>query len=193
MAAVCALGSCSRMMPLPGDFEPVDEQLQLLLRRHRIPVAGPEVGAEHHNAALTAGDRAWLRHLEVGKAEERRARGRGRDAVKRHFDRGNALVDLGRGSLRLHVFEIVVRPGVMADGVAFGGDPSHQRRDARRRACRSGRTWRARIRWPAPPAPCVVAGHGPSSKVSTTSRSSSGRVCGKLFRPTRGDGRRIDA
>ncbi len=32
----------------------------------------------------------------------------------------------------------------------------------------------------------VVAGHGPSSKVSTTSRSASGRVCGKLFRPTRG-------
>src|ERR1700731_1345256 len=32
----------------------------------------------------------------------------------------------------------------------------------------------------------VVGGHGPSSKVSTTSWSLSGSVCGKLFRPTRG-------
>ena len=34
-----------------GAFEPVGEQLQFLFRRHRIPVAGPEVGAEHDDAA----------------------------------------------------------------------------------------------------------------------------------------------
>ena len=33
----------------------------------------------------------------------------------------------------------------------------------------------------------VVPGQGPSSKVSTTSWSASGSVCGKLFRPTRGE------
>jgi hypothetical protein len=32
----------------------------------------------------------------------------------------------------------------------------------------------------------VVGGHGPSSKVSTTSWSWSGNVCGKFFSPTRG-------
>ena len=66
------------------------------------------------------------RHFKEGKAKERRARGRGGLAVKRHFDRGDALVDLADGRLRLHVFQIAVGPGVVRDGVALGRDSSHQ-------------------------------------------------------------------
>ena len=44
------------------------------------------------------------------------------------FIRGDAFVDLSLGIARLHVFEVVMGPGVVADGVTFGGDPSRQRR-----------------------------------------------------------------
>src|SRR6266852_542197 len=36
---------------LAGGFQPVGEQLQFVARRHRIPVAGPEVGTEHDDAS----------------------------------------------------------------------------------------------------------------------------------------------
>ena len=68
------------------------------------------------------------RAFKIGKPEERRARGRGCDPVKRQFVRFYALVDLGLGIRRLQVFEVVMGKAVMADGVTFGGDPSNQRR-----------------------------------------------------------------
>ena len=60
-------------------------------------------------ARLQQVERGW-RALEAGKTEERRARGRGRDAVQRHFVRGDAAVDLLDGLLRLD-------PRQAADGV----------------------------------------------------------------------------
>ena len=78
---------------------------------------------------------------------------RGGRAVQRHFVRGDAAVDFAVGGFRLHVFRD-------CDGSRCGGRWCGLRprsaapvRDVRRRACRSGRTSRARIPAPAPPAP----------------------------------------
>ena len=162
MAAVCALGSCSRMMPLRAICEPLGQQFQFLLRRHLVPVAGPEVGAEHRDAALLQIVERLRRHFEVGKAKERRGRRRGGGAVKRRFDRRDALVDLAGGVFRLHVFQIAMGPGVVPDGVALGRDRCAPVPDAPTPACRSGRMWRARIPAPAPLSTLgVVAGPRP--------------------------------
>src|SRR5665648_211741 len=50
------------------------DQLQFLGRRHRQPVAGPDVGAEYHDVAgLQAVEQRTVRD-KTGKAEERRGR-----------------------------------------------------------------------------------------------------------------------
>src|SRR3981189_3773412 len=81
MAAACALGSWNRMIPLRAIFSPISDELQFLLGRHRIPVAGPKICAEHHDAARLQQVECRRCHLEAGKTKERRARGRGRDTV----------------------------------------------------------------------------------------------------------------
>ena len=118
--------SVASATPLAGGLQPLGKQLQLLCRRHRIPVAGPEVGAEHSDAALLQDVQRRGRHFKKGKAKERRARGSRGRSVKRRFDRRDALVDLADGCLRLHVFQIVVGPAVVRDGVALRRYRSHQ-------------------------------------------------------------------
>jgi len=49
-------------------FEPAENQRQLLFGRHRIPVTGPEIGAEHHDPAL-------LQPVEVSGVPEASLRG----------------------------------------------------------------------------------------------------------------------
>jgi hypothetical protein len=46
--------------------------------------------------------------------------------VQRRFDRCDALVDLADGCFRLHVFQIVVGPGVVRDGMALRRYSAHQ-------------------------------------------------------------------
>ena len=48
--------------------------------------------------------------------------------MQRRFDPGKTPVDLDCGLLRADALEIFVGPGVMADGVACGGDLVHQLR-----------------------------------------------------------------
>ena len=91
--------------------------------------------------------------LEAGKAKERRARDRGRDPVQRHFDRRNAVVDFLDGLARLDLHQAA--DASRCDARWYGPRPRSGAPvpDAPRRACRSGRTSRARIHAPAPPAP----------------------------------------
>jgi hypothetical protein len=102
--------------------------MQLLLRRHRIPVAGPKVGAEHQNAARLQQIERGRSGFKAGETEEWRARRCGRPAVKRRFHRRDAAVDLFRRLTGFDPHQAAVRPGVMADSMALGGDPPHQSR-----------------------------------------------------------------
>ena len=71
------LGIVQQDDALAGGLQPLGEQLQLLLSASSaVPVAGPEVGAEHGDAALLQEFEGRRRHFEIGKAKERRARGR---------------------------------------------------------------------------------------------------------------------
>ena len=92
--------------------------------------------------------------LEAGKAKERRARYRGRDAVQRHFDRRDAVVDfldgVWPGGIRIR---LRWRPGVMSDGVALGRDPAHQFRMFRGRLADQEERRPHAFARPAPPAP----------------------------------------
>ena len=188
MAAVCALGSCSRMMPLRATLQPLGEQFQLLRRRHRIPVAGPEIGAEH-------GDAARLQRCPASPASFRRRESERtacsgswwpfREAPfrpprcpcrSRRSPRPASCISDCDGS-RCDAPTVWPSAAIRrtSSGCSEAGLPirkkvarTHSLRQRRQHLRRSSR------------------GHGPSSKVSTTSWSSSGSVCGKLLRPTRG-------
>ena len=67
---------------LAGDLQPADQQLELLLGRHRFPVARPQVGAEHRDAAGLQAVEKLGSGLEIREAEERRARNVGRCAME---------------------------------------------------------------------------------------------------------------
>src|ERR1700738_4931722 len=49
---------------LARGVEPADEQLQFLLRRHRLPVAGPEVSTEHDDAARLQQSQGFRRRFK---------------------------------------------------------------------------------------------------------------------------------
>src|ERR1019366_1298329 len=72
--AVCALVSWKSTMPLPRRSIRARISCNSWGRRHRQPVAGPDVGAEHHDVAgLQAVEQRTVRD-KTGKAEERRGR-----------------------------------------------------------------------------------------------------------------------
>src|SRR5580704_7563163 len=116
-----------------GGPEAVDQQVQFLLRRHPVPVAGPQIGPKNHDAARLQQVEQCRCRLEAGKAEERRRWDGGGDLVQRHLIGGDAAVDLLDGLVRFELPQVRMRPGVMADRVSFRRDPSHQVRMRRRR------------------------------------------------------------
>ena len=90
---------------------------------HRQPVAGPDVGAEHHDVAgLQAVEQRAVRG-KAGKAEERRGRIAAALAVEREFVFGDAAVDLGFRLGRRHAGEQRMRKRVVAEAVALGQFP----------------------------------------------------------------------
>src|SRR5450830_1185417 len=97
-----------------------EDQAQLLVRAHRQPVAGPDVGAEHDDAALAHAVEQRAIRGKAGKAEERRDRIGAALAVDRVFVFLDAVIDLGFRLGERHVVEQRVRIGVMADAVGFG-------------------------------------------------------------------------
>ncbi len=105
-----------------GGSHALGDQLQFLLGRHLVPVAGPEIGAEHDDAARLQQVELALRGLEIGEAEERRRRRRRRDPVQGHLVGGDAAVDLALGLVGRDPRHERMRPGVVADGVALAGD-----------------------------------------------------------------------
>src|SRR5437588_6205988 len=107
--------------PLAGGSQPIGKQLQFVARRHRIPVAGPKVGTEHRDPARLQQVEGRRRRLEAGKTKERRARGGGRDTVKRHFIGGNAPVDFLSGLACRDLHQAAAQPGGVSHGVAGGG------------------------------------------------------------------------
>ena len=72
MAAVCALVSWNSTIPPRFAATRPQHELQLLPRRHRVPVARPQIGAEHHDAAS-------LEPVEQGRPR-RQSRENGRTA-----------------------------------------------------------------------------------------------------------------
>ncbi len=87
------LGIVQQDDALAGDFEPLGQQLQFLLSASSDSSRWPRGRRRTPRCPAFAADRASPASLETGKAEERRARRRGRDPVKRHFDRRDAVVD----------------------------------------------------------------------------------------------------
>ena len=128
MAAVCALVSCSRMIPLRATLSRSVSSFNSCCRRHPVPVAGPEVGAEHHDAARLQQVERRRRHLRNRESERTACSGvRRRDTVQRHLVRRDAAVDFLDGRLAgLYARQDAMLPGVVSDGVAFGRDPAHQ-------------------------------------------------------------------
>jgi hypothetical protein len=100
-----------------------EEELQLGLRRHRQPVAGPDIGAEHDDAAGLHPVEQRLARGKTGKAEERRGRLAPRLAISRQFVTGDAAIDLGLGLVQRQVVEQRMRIGVMAERMAFRQSP----------------------------------------------------------------------
>src|ERR1043166_5361788 len=105
MPAVCDFVSWDKTMPPRaaagggggGGVEAGERELQLLRRAHRIPVARPQVGAEHHEAARLHALEQGGRGRKAWEAEEQRARLRAGVAIDRALDRRDAAVDLGVG------------------------------------------------------------------------------------------------
>ena len=140
----CDLGVVQQDDALARGGESLGQQREFLFRRHRVPVARPQVRAEHDDAA-----RPHLIEQPRGggksrKSEERRgriARGgverRGRPRVREHARRragkrglvgGDPLVDFPTRGVLAQERQDRVRPCVVADGVAVGGDaPDHFR------------------------------------------------------------------
>ena len=152
---------------------------------HRKPVARPDVGAEHHDAALRHAVEQGLVRGKARKAEEWRRRRRPPLAVEREFRRQRC-----RGRFRLPPAATPCdRAGGAnsCDGRRYGPRPVHAARvaDVPPHCVRAGRMSRARIHvLSASRTFGVVPGHGPSSNVSTSSlasqrAASTGNACGR--------------
>ena len=188
MAAVCALGSCSRMMPLRAILQPLGEQFQLLLPASSAPSRWPRGRRRTRRCRAVCRRPASRASFQKRESERTACSGSSWPSREAPFRPPRCPCRSRRSAaVRLHVFEIVMGPGVMrrrcdpaaailrtSSGCSEAGLPI-RKKVARTHSCASAASIFG-----------VVAGHGPSSKVSTTSWSSSGSVCGKLFRPTRG-------
>ena len=180
-------------MPRPTLSMRARMQLQFRLRRHRQPVAGPDVGAEHHDAARRHAVEQSRAGGKAGKAEERRGRIAAPLAVEREFVGLDAAIDLGLGLGR-------AAGGRAADAKTCDGRCEWPSASSRRASC----GWASALRPTRKKVACthsafsasstfgVVVGQGPSSKVSTSSFGASGSVCGNSLRPTARRGRGID-
>jgi len=76
-----------------------------------------EIGGEHADVALAEIFDRLRRMLERREAEE----GGDRLGAERDAHRGDALFDFSLGFVRRHPRQVLVRPGVRADGVTGGG------------------------------------------------------------------------
>jgi len=128
-----------------GCFEPSEHQAELLARRHRPPIAGPQVGAEDHDISRCKTVQQVRRRGEAGKAEERRSRPCGRMAVERDVDGGKAAVDFRLGGDRIQAIEQRMPKTVVRYGVAFCQLAPCQFRMGRRISAGEKRRWRGRI------------------------------------------------
>ncbi len=104
------LGIVEQDDPFAGGLKPRGGEIEFLLGRHLVPVAGPEVRPEHHDAArlqiiLQSGGR-----LEIGEAEKRRAGRVGRLAMQGRFIRGDPAIDVVQRLRGWDLAEIGVRP-----------------------------------------------------------------------------------
>ncbi len=122
------LGVVQQHDAAPDLVDTPHEALQFEVRRHLVPVAGPDVGAEHHDAAPLEPIEQRGAGGEAGEAEERRRRRAAGPAVERQFVGGDAAVDLGLRLGQRQVVEQTMRIGVMADRVALGAFAPRQRR-----------------------------------------------------------------
>ena len=89
------LGVVEQDDPAAGAAQPAHQQVELLLRRHDVPVRSPEIGAEHRHVLLVAArpaEQANRRSPESGKTW--------RLAARRLFHRRHAGVDIGHGLAR---------------------------------------------------------------------------------------------
>jgi hypothetical protein len=113
---------------LANRLQPPDQQLELHLRRHRFPVAGPEVGAEHRVVLGLDVIEQFRRGLEIRETEERRGTRPARYAGECGVVGVDAAVDFLLSGGKTDPRQIAVRPGVMADRMSLGGDPLDHRR-----------------------------------------------------------------
>ena len=126
MAAVWAFGSCSRMMPFRA-IEPLGQQLQFLVRRHHDSSRWPTDRRRTPRCRAPAAGRAWPAWSgspESGRTACSGPWSRRRAAPFRPPRCRGRFRSVGFVGVDLH--QAAVRPGVVADGVAFGRDPPHQ-------------------------------------------------------------------
>ncbi len=173
MAAVCALGSCSRMMPLRATCSRSVSSLNCC-----AGVIGSQSLAQRSapNTAMPRSLQAFQRRRRHVKKGNRKNGVLGVVVAFPCSAISTAAMPLSISpvaAVRLHVFQIVMGPGVVPDGMTlrgyashqfgvFGGGLSDQEEGGAHAFVRQRRQHSRR--------PC--AGHGPSSKVSTTSWSS---------------------
>ena len=150
-------------------------------------IAGPDIGAEHDDAAFVQAVEQRLGRGKARKPEERRHRRGAALAEHGVFVFLDAVIDfrfrLGQG----HMVEQRMRIRVMADRVTFGQRPPRQRRrclgilaQKKKRGADALSLERVRAPW----AWCRAKGR--RREVSTSSLRRSGSVAGKCLRPTRG-------
>ena len=143
---------------------------QFLLRRHRVPVAGPKVGAEHHDAARL--QQVERRPASISKPGKRKNGVLGVVVATPWSAISTAEMPWSISSAASSGL-IRIRLDAARCGVRWYGLRPRScapAPDVPTAVCRSGRTWRARIRAAsAASTRGSWAGHGPSSKVSTTS------------------------
>lgn len=112
----------------PNVVDAGEEQLQLGLGPHRQPVAGPDVGAEHDDAAPLQAVEQRLARGKAGEPEKWCRRFAARPAIGGQFVAGDAAVDFGLGFVERQMVEQGVRVCVVADRVALGQRPPHDLR-----------------------------------------------------------------
>ena len=89
-----------------------------MLRRHRVPVAGPQVGPEHGDAARFEPLQQRGARSKPRKAKEWRSRRPRGLAIGSRFHSGDAEVDLGLGAVDRHaVEEVDLREQVLTYGL----------------------------------------------------------------------------
>src|SRR5262245_44013963 len=99
------LGVVEEHDPAAGCLDSFQHLFELSFRRHRIPVARPQVRAEHHDAATFESLEQLWRGSKSRKTEERRRWRAAGLAVKGGIDGREPAIDLGLGGGDRHAVE----------------------------------------------------------------------------------------